>query len=56
MSLDLHKLHHLIAVAEHGSITRAAQRLHLSQQKSSRKAATIFVSVRSQSSSVVRAA
>lgn len=32
MSLDLHKLHHFIAVAEEGSFTRAAARLHLSQQ------------------------
>ncbi|MFJ6691744.1 LysR substrate-binding domain-containing protein [Streptomyces sp. NPDC091294] len=32
MSLDLNKLEHLIAVAEEHSITRAAARLHLSQQ------------------------
>lgn len=32
MTLDPHKLEHLVAVAEEGSFTRAAARLHLSQQ------------------------
>ncbi|MHA6803206.1 LysR family transcriptional regulator [Salinifilum ghardaiensis] len=32
MAVDLHKLEHLIAVAEEGGFTRAAKRLHLSQQ------------------------
>ncbi|GAA2793387.1 LysR substrate-binding domain-containing protein [Saccharopolyspora taberi] len=32
MAVDLHKLEHLVAVAEEGSFTRAAARLHLSQQ------------------------
>ena len=32
MTIDLHKLGHLIAVAEEGGFTRGARRLHLSQQ------------------------